>query len=155
MPRNPDKRHCQVPGCRAWAKRGYDLCASHLRSRAMRENSDQIMPLLQVLSLGSDEHTLKDLDLINKELCDLFAAREMFMKWVKEQREDHEQPNVPPAQFLRAWNDSTTRVIQLLRARRDLGEGAGGEFDALMEGVYDIIEGMLPEAGKDEGRGPA
>ena len=65
MPRNPDKRHCQVPGCRAWAKRGHDLCASHLRSRALRENGSQIMPLLQALSRASDEHTLQDLDLIN------------------------------------------------------------------------------------------
>ena len=31
MPRNPDKRPCSVPGCRAWAVRGSDppLCAPH------------------------------------------------------------------------------------------------------------------------------
>ena len=31
MPRNPDKKPCQEPGCRAWAVRGSDppLCASH------------------------------------------------------------------------------------------------------------------------------
>jgi hypothetical protein len=31
MPRNPDKKPCQIPDCRAWAVRGTDppLCASH------------------------------------------------------------------------------------------------------------------------------
>ena len=149
MPKKPQNRHCQVPGCRAWAMHGHDLCVSHLRSRAMREDGEQIMPLLQALSNVPDAHLFKDVDLINKELCELFRARETFMKWVNEQRADEKQPNVPPTQFLRAWNDSTTRVIQLLRARRDLGEKTGGEFDALMEGVYDILEGMLPEMGQD------
>ena len=33
MPKNPDKRHCQVPGCRAWAIRDSDppLCSPHSR----------------------------------------------------------------------------------------------------------------------------
>jgi hypothetical protein len=30
MPRNPNKKHCQTPGCNNWAMRGYDLCRSHL-----------------------------------------------------------------------------------------------------------------------------
>ena len=35
MPRNPDKRRCQVPGCRAWAVRGSDppLCAPHTKGK--------------------------------------------------------------------------------------------------------------------------
>ena len=35
MPRNPDKRRCSEPGCRAWAMRGSDppLCASHIPDR--------------------------------------------------------------------------------------------------------------------------
>ena len=33
MPRNPDKKPCSAPGCRAWAMRGSDppLCAAHIR----------------------------------------------------------------------------------------------------------------------------
>jgi len=30
MPRNPNKKHCEWPGCRNWAMRGYDECRSHL-----------------------------------------------------------------------------------------------------------------------------
>lgn len=29
MPRNPHKRRCSYPGCRAWAMRGGDRCWSH------------------------------------------------------------------------------------------------------------------------------
>lgn len=29
MPRNPNKRPCAVPGCRAWAVRGGSVCGSH------------------------------------------------------------------------------------------------------------------------------
>ena len=29
MPRNPDKKRCTWPGCRAWARRGGDFCAAH------------------------------------------------------------------------------------------------------------------------------
>jgi hypothetical protein len=29
MPRNPNKRRCAVPGCRAWAMRGSHVCGSH------------------------------------------------------------------------------------------------------------------------------
>ena len=37
MPKNPDKRHCQVPGCRAWAIRGSDppLCSPHSRHNGL------------------------------------------------------------------------------------------------------------------------
>ncbi|NLE77149.1 MAG: hypothetical protein GX605_10430 [Chloroflexi bacterium] len=31
MPRNPHKRPCAFPGCRAWAVRGGQFCASHRR----------------------------------------------------------------------------------------------------------------------------
>ena len=30
MPRNPNKRHCQKPGCRNWAMRGHAHCRPHL-----------------------------------------------------------------------------------------------------------------------------
>ena len=29
MPRNADKKHCQIPGCTSWAMRGQNLCRSH------------------------------------------------------------------------------------------------------------------------------
>ena len=30
MPRNPNKKKCQIPGCRNWAMRGHNHCRPHL-----------------------------------------------------------------------------------------------------------------------------
>lgn len=96
-----------------------------------------------------------DLAIIDRELARLFAVRELFLSWVQELRQDASQSprdtgalrGLSPAQFMRAWSDSTGRVIQLLRARRDLG---GARSDALLDAVYAELEALLP--GPGEGR---
>ncbi|MFO7697057.1 MAG: hypothetical protein R6X16_07865 [Anaerolineae bacterium] len=89
-----------------------------------------------------------DLEIIDRELARLFAARELYLAWVEEVREQG-GAGISPAQFLRAWSESTGRVIQLLRARRDLGRGAGA--DALLDAVYQELERRLPEFGGERG----
>jgi len=140
MAKNPEKRRCKMPACRGWAKRGHDLCAPHLRSRAMREHADLILPLLRAVGDAATDLPLGSLEVIDEELRNLFRARALFMSWIGNLSEREDQPRVNPTQFLRAWNDSTTRVIQLLRARRDLGGGEEREFGPLIDGVYDVIE---------------
>ena len=105
-----------------------------------------------------------DLAIIDRELARLFAVRELFLTWVQELRQDGAQSpgdaaaprGLSPAQFMRAWSDSTGRVIQLLRARRDLG---GARSDALLDAVYAELEALLPGPGEgdslDETRGAA
>ncbi len=79
---------------------------------------------------------------IDAELAHLLAARELFMRWVDRQR-DEPHPTITPAQFLRAWGDSTSRIIALLKARKDLaGETAS---DALLDAVYAELEAELTE----------
>jgi len=155
MPRNPQKRRCIVEGCRAWAMRGQSLCASHLRSRAVRERSELIMPLLLALD-ETREAPVADIEVINEELERLREGREFFWLWVKEFRaqDPGERRGLSPWAFLRAWNDSTARIIQLLRVRRDLSGQKGGEFDKLIDSVYDELEKhpalATPKAGRAE-----
>lgn len=92
----------------------------------------------------AEDASLDDLAIIDRELARLFAARELYLAWVEQVREQ-DRPGMSPAQFLRAWSESTGRVVQLLRARRDLGGGAGA--DALLEAVYQELERRLPESG--------
>jgi len=141
MPRNPQKRHCKVEGCRAWAMRGKSLCSSHMRSRSVRERSGQIMPLLLALESTPDGPPT-DIKLINEELEKLREGRRYFMRWVKEFRaqDPGDRRGLSPWAFLRAWNDSTARIMQLLRERRALTGQKEGEFDELMESVYDLLE---------------
>lgn len=157
MPRNPDKRRCQVPGCKAWAKHGYDLCASHLHSRTIGGDAHRVLPLLRLTAGQGGEADAPavsddDLTVIDDELRQLLAARSLFMGWLQSLREeeDPERPAVTPTQFLRAWNDSTTRVVQLLRARAALRGEAGGSFGALMESVYDELDSLLQAAEAQE-----
>jgi hypothetical protein len=91
-----------------------------------------------------------DLEIIDRELACLFAARELYLAWVEEVREQG-GAGISPAQFLRAWSESTGRVIQLLRARRDLGSGA--DADALLDAVYQELERRLPELDGEPGVG--
>jgi len=87
------------------------------------------------------------------------------MRWLQEQR-DIGDAGGSAAQFLRAWNDSTSRVVQLLRARRDLG-GDEDAFAPLIREFYDSVDeivadraaGRSPDAPTDEdyfpGKGPS
>ncbi len=84
-----------------------------------------------------------DLALINQELASLLAARETFRAWCERMAQEGGR-GLNPAQFLRAWSDSTGRVIQLLKARRELG--GVGEADALLDAVYAELEAELLRA---------
>jgi hypothetical protein len=143
MPRNPNKRRCKVEGCHAWAMHGESLCSSHMRSHSVQERSNLILPLLRAVANVDEGACLDDLRVIDEELRKLFAARAYFQAWVEELREMEAKGGVSPAQFLRAWNESTSRVIQLLRARRDLGGGKDDAFGDLMAEVFDELEKEL------------
>jgi hypothetical protein len=88
----------------------------------------------------------QDVAIIDRELARLFAVRELFLAWMQELRAGEARSSAGlPAQFLRAWSESTGRVIQLLRARRDLSAGDGG--DAVLDAVYQELESRLPDPG--------
>ncbi|MCD6519904.1 MAG: hypothetical protein J7M05_08285 [Anaerolineae bacterium] len=152
MPKNPQKKRCQVPGCRAWAQHGYDFCSAHLRSRALRHYGQLILPLLRAAAQRTQELP-DDLELIEQELQQLMEARTFFLEWVKALSQMEEKPTMDPARFLRAWNDSTARVIQLLRARREFS--SGGE-SALVQALEEAAEEVLAqEGGEPRGALPA
>ena len=186
MPRNPHKRPCQVPGCKAWARHGERLCASHLSSRAIGGDVARVLPLLRLTASGgaalggrpspdqaapasqglagspdgealatssgvptaSAVSSAADLAVIDQELRQLLEARALFMDWLRDLRadEDPARPAVTPTQFLRAWSDSATRVVQLLRARAELRGDEGGALGALLDSVYDELDALLATA---------
>lgn len=159
MPANPHKKRCALPGCGAWAKRGETLCSSHLRSDAVRRHSREVLPLLRattatsVPSPGPNRGTEGSIEVIDRELEQLLEARRFFRCWVEEQRRREERGEPPaeegpralsPAQFMQAWNGSTTRVIQLVKARRDLLGAGANAADALIQEVLDEVAQGLP-----------
>lgn len=140
MSRNKNKCRCMVPGCKAWARRGAELCASHLRSRVVRGHAEMIVPLLRLMGEANSADAVTSPEVLDRELRELAAARRMFLEWTQallrgQEGSDALPKGLTPAQFLRAWNDSTARVIQLLRARHELG-AAQGEVGELLDEVY-------------------
>jgi len=144
-----------------WSAQGTDAALLGLLAAAGEPlNSHILARLAQDAASGSsletacalDPASVSDLAIIDRELARLFAVRELFLSWVQELRQDGAQSQaeaaaprgLSPAQFMRAWSDSTGRVIQLLRARRDLG---GARSDALLDAVYAELEALLPGPG--------
>ena len=70
---------------------------------------------------------LEDTAVIEAEMLSLLTLRSLVLAWIRESRQ-REPPNGQaqdpgsPARFMRAWNDSVSRIVELLRARRDLAE---------------------------------
>ena len=100
------------------------------------------MLLLPPSRLQLGQGTAGDLAAINDELDRLQEGRRYFMDWVAEFRkqEPADRRGLSPWAFLTAWNDSTARIIYLMRERRGLGGHKETEFDPLMEAVFDQIE---------------
>ncbi|MHB1293924.1 MAG: hypothetical protein ACYC4R_02905 [Anaerolineae bacterium] len=160
MPQNSPKRPSLTDGCRTWVVPPCSK-ATEAQSGAAQRREDPapgagVLPDPGTL-LRSAVHSgdLADADLarIDEELHQLLEARAYFQAWTKELRAEG-AGGISPAQYLRAWNDSTARVVQLLRARRALaGEGdAQGPFGALITEVYDITDMLLPNPSQDGGK---
>lgn len=114
---------------------------------------DLLMPPSR-LQLG--QGAASDLAAINEELERLREGRRYFMDWVAEFRNQDpaERRGLSPWAFLTAWNDSTARIIYLMRERRSLGGKKATEFDPIMEAVFDQIEqhaGVEALSGADVG----
>jgi hypothetical protein len=140
------KRACQVEGCRAWAMRGEVLCSAHQRAHALRASAEHIQPLLRALAEADPALPLDNLELIDNELRRILRARDYCLAWLEEVRADKaHKPPLNPTQFLRAWGDSTARIAQLVRARRELTGHARSEADALIASVYERLEARLPD----------
>ena len=81
---------------------------------------------------------LEDAAVIEAEMLSLLTLRSLVLAWMRESRQKEAvagqaQDPGSPAQFMRAWSDSVSRIVQLLRARRDLAE------DKLLADALDMI----------------
>jgi hypothetical protein len=102
---------------------------------------------------GAPDERLMDL-----ELLALIEGRRYFFEWIEDLRGGcapaepgsegapaapgepaGEQRPANPAQFLRAWSDSTARLIQILRARRALVERGGADAE-ILEALVTLLE---------------
>jgi hypothetical protein len=145
------RRPCAVQGCKAWAKHGEVLCASHWQQA--RRHDPGVPELLKDVR---QEAVQNDLALIQEELDRLLRAREEFRNWAFELRQRDKQDEdagelkrlrIHPNQFLAAWERVTARIVQLIRARHQLLKEQPAQEDGLVEAVMDdILRQEVPHA---------
>ncbi len=138
-----------------------------------------IRPLLDLVNAGAAQSADSSVEVIDREIESVMRARECFLYWVAlecgpqaSEGNDEGVPRSPkdgdskkpggrrvpakrsgfaPGQFLRAWNDSTTRVVQLLKAREAMLVAERGEdYTDLIDAVLRDVE-ELPGLNSDAG----
>jgi len=120
MPRNPSKRPCAVPGCRAWAMRGETVCAAH-RSAAPPHREPE--GPVQARPLTAD-YTLDDL------AAHAALALNRLQAWYEAHAAD-EGPRWMLA-YVRQLYGCLARLAELWKQRASLGEG---ELTAALNGA--------------------
>lgn len=155
MTRNPNKRHCSVPGCRAWAKRGTNLCASHSRSRVGEIRKQESLPARPGVPGGGSspglEHpgqgepaaasgsaiaqaaaSRRGIPSLDDEIALLAARRDAVDRWMMQRLAEGEE--VDALRYLALIGQIGSRIARMLKTRQALG-GSG-----------DLIEGLFTEA---------
>ena len=155
MARNPNKKRCSVPGCRAWAKRGTNLCASHSGSRSaeIRKRKPRVarpaVPDQNGNPPESDSHPSESttsrapgirqaaarrrgIPSLDDEIALLAARRDAVDRWMMQRLAEGEE--IDALRYLALIGQIGSRIARMLKTRQALG-GSG-----------DIIEGLFTEA---------
>lgn len=129
MPRNASKRPCAVEGCRAWAMRGEEVCASHRRAMPARGEAESPV---RARPLTAD-YTLDDL------AAHAALALNRLQAWYDIHAAD-EDPRWMLA-YVRQLYGCLARLAELWKQRASLGEGelAAALNGALAELRKDIV----------------
>lgn len=161
MPRNPNKTHCSVPGCRAWAVRGSDppRCSPH-RGRtddspgvgAPPGNQNRRIHGFYAKFLHPEEHEELDANAGDTTLDAEIAITRVALRRILAMLLTGATPGPDPrpldaheyARFIGLAFQGVGAISRLLRARQSLG---GDDVD----GLSAIINEALDELGEEWG----
>lgn len=102
MPRNPDKRKCSFPDCKAWSMKGGHLCTAHARQFAVPVRLSAI-PL----------PTVHELPTLEQQIRDLVARRQRLDKWLL-QTVLAEGESIDLLQHSKLTSTITARIFRML-----------------------------------------
>jgi len=143
-----------------------------------------VRPLLDLVASGAERGAGDSVEVIDREIESLMRAREYFLQWVTLLREEErvdggesgssdragqsarqkgarpgsqsKRLGFSPGQFLRAWSESTWRVVQLLKARQRLaGSGQHQDYAELVDAVLADLEALPGLQSGADGSSPA
>lgn len=125
MSKNPSKRKCIYSGCKNWAMRDGFYCYVH---RVPLQRDTPLDPGVQV------EGALDDIQFIESEIKRLFKARIEFECWALTAEPIKGIPQVTPRDVVKVCGDVSSKLVQLLLARRALQPRA----DSMQELVNEV-----------------
>jgi hypothetical protein len=121
----------------------------HEPSLSPGDMADVLAALGDELCQGLRSPTVPDQQALERELRGIYYVRLLLVAWAQKLATTDD---AEPTRFIKTWNDSVGRMIQLLRARRDLRQDALRQ-DAtswatrLLNDVQALIDRDLPELG--------
>ena len=150
MARNPDKKKCIHPGCRAWAKRGENLCASHSKRASVgapQGNQNAIKhgfygvappPSLPAEREGMTE--IRTVPTLDDEIALLASRRDAVDRWMMARLDAGEEVDV--LKYLALIGQIGSRIARMLKTRDALG-GSGDVIERLFSEVLDLLDGRI------------
>jgi hypothetical protein len=137
MPRNPNKRRCAYPSCKAWAMRDGELCRAHVvRSlQAGRPRAEIVAP--------PGERSLPTLE---GEIARLAARRDMVDEWLRRQLSDGTCTAAEALRYLSVLNQ-VAKTIAAMLAQREGASGGVAELERFFEDVARYVWGNEPQDG--------
>ena len=136
MARNPDKKRCAHPECRAWAKKGQDLCASHSRSvtvGAPKRNKNAVKHGFYGVGGSVEIRTVPTLD---DEIALLASRRDAIDRWMMTSLEAGDEVDV--LKYLALIGQIGSRIARMLKTRDALG-GSGDAIEGLFSEALDLL----------------
>ena len=153
MARNPNKKKCAVEGCRAWAMRGRELCASHSRQvevGAPAGNRNAVKhgfyDSRRLLSGGEGSRPgrvvaeVLRVPTLDDEIALLAARRDAVDRWMLGRMEAGEEVDV--LRYLALLGQIGSRIARMMKVREALGEN-GDVISELFDEVLDLVNGQV------------
>lgn len=146
MALNPDKKKCAHPGCRAWAKRGQDLCASHSRSKSVgapEGNQNAIKHGFYSVAPSKSQGgnvEIRTVPTLDDEIALLASRRDAVDRWMMA-RLDAGEP-VEVLKYLALIGQIGSRIARMLKTRDTLG-GSGDIIEGLFSEVLDLLDDRI------------
>lgn len=140
MPRNPNKRRCAYPACKAWAMRGETLCRVHAgRTRRPAQ------PPAEIAALPEPPLEEQNLPTLESEIARLAARRDEVDEWLREKMSEDKCKTGEALRYLSVLCQVAKSVATMLVQRQAISGGAA-ELERFFEAVARQIWDGRPES---------
>lgn len=136
MSRNPDKKKCAHPGCRAWAKRGETVCSSHCKPSRVGAPRGNVNAVRHGLYGAGSPGDIGPVPTLNDEIRFLASRRDAVDQWIVERLAAGAEVDV--LRYLALIGEIGSRIARMLKIRSVLGESSD-VLEQIFEEALDLL----------------